>query len=184
MSKGKNSRAASVKQLIAGAKKHYPDASAKLTVGGAAFTVSSLTQFMQDFVDKREAVEVSRAAMRAKVEAERTQAPSELAVIRAFVKVVRGTFGNAADVLADFGLVPAKVHTPMTAEDKAVAVAKRKATRKARKTMGKVQKKEVRGAVQATLVVTPLDGPAPAASPQTPAAATPSSGSGSTTHAT
>jgi hypothetical protein len=183
MSKGKNREAASVKQLIAGVNKHYPDASAKLPVGGATFTVSSLTQLLQDFVDAREAVEASRAAMRAKVEAERTQAPSRRAVIRALEKVVRGSFGNAADILADFGFLPAKVRTPQKTEEKAVAVAKRDATRKARKTMGKVQKKSVKGAVKATLVVTPLDGPTPAASPPTPAAAAPSSGSSSTTRA-
>jgi hypothetical protein len=184
MSKGKNSRAASVKQLIAGVTKHYTDASAKLQVGGATFTVSSLTQLLQDFVDKREAVEASKAATRAKIEAERAQAPSELAVIRGLVKIVRGSFGNSADALADFGLTLPKVPTPMTAEKKAVAVAKREATRKARMTMGKVQKKEVKGAVKATLVVTPLDGSAPAAKPHTLAAATPSSGIDSTTHTT
>jgi hypothetical protein len=183
MSNGKNNQAASAKQLIAGVKKHYPDASTKLVVGGATFTVSSLTQLFQDFVDTREAVEASKAATKAKIETERTQAPSQHAVMRAFEKVVRGTFGNSADVLADFGLTPPKVPTPLTAEQLAVAVAKRAATRKARKTMGKVQKKSVKGAVRATLVVTPLDGPTPAASQAAPAAATPSVGSGGTTHA-
>src|SRR5260370_18158381 len=136
---------------------------------------------MQDFVDAREAVEASKAATRAKVETERTRAPSQRAVIRAFEKVVRGTFGNAADVLADFGLAPAKVPTPQTAEQNAAAVAKPDATRKARQTMGKVQKKGVKGAVKATLVVTPLDGPAPTARPPTPAAPTPSSRTASIT---
>jgi hypothetical protein len=51
----------------------------------------------------------------------------------------------------------------LTAEQKAVAAAKREATRAARHTMGKNQKKAVKGAINATLVVTPANGSAPSA---------------------
>jgi hypothetical protein len=169
---GKNTEAAQVKRLIIGTRKHYPNAGADLTVGGATFTVTSLTQLMQGFVDAREAVEGLKAALRTKVEAERTQAPSQRAVISAFVRIVRGTFGSSADVLADFGLALPKARTPMTAEEKAVAVAKRAATRAARQTMGKNQKKDMKGAVKAALVVTPIGASAPVA-PVSPAASTP-----------
>jgi len=141
---GKNSQATRVKQLILGTNKHYPNASATLQVGGATFTVSSLTQLMQDFVNTREAVEGSKAATKAKIEAERTQAPSQIAVINAFERIVRGSFGTSADALADFGLALPKARTPLTAEQKAVAAAKRLATRKARGTMGKQQKLPLR----------------------------------------
>src|SRR5579859_6814386 len=59
--------------------------------------------------------------------------------------------------------------SPMTAEQKAAAAAKRKATRTARQTMGKNQKKTVQGSVTAKLVVTPVapsSGAAPVASPE------------------
>ena len=151
-----------VRLLIAGALKHYPNGSAVLSVGGASFTVTSLVQVLQDFVDQRTAVENAQAVVKAQVATERARAPDRLAVIRAFEKVVRGTFGNSADVLADFGLAPVRSPKPQTAEQKAVAAAKRKATRQARHTMGKVQKKDVKGAISASLVVTPLDGTAPA----------------------
>src|SRR5215471_6291222 len=103
---GKNDEAARVKQLILGTKKHFPKGDDKLQVGGATFTVNALTQLMQDFVDQREAVQASTAARKTLVAAERAQAPSRRAVIRAFETIVKGTFGNSADVLAEFGLAP------------------------------------------------------------------------------
>ena len=170
---GKTSQVARAKQLILGAKKHFPNASTELQVGGATFTVTTLTQLLQDFVDQREAVEASKAATRAKVETERTQAPSQLAVITAFERFVRGTFGTSADTLADFGLAPPKARAPMTAEAKAVAAAKREATRKARGTMGKNQKKGIKGDVKAALVVTPASGSTPVATPASPTGSAP-----------
>lgn len=174
-STGKNGQAARVTQLILGTNKHYPNGADRIQVGGATFTVTALTQLMQDFVDQRHAVEGSKAALKAKVETERTQAPSQLAVIRAFQTVIKGTFGNSADALADFGLAPPKAPTPPSAEKKAVAVAKRAATRAARGTVGKNKKKAIKGAVTATLVVTPLD--AHSAAPSAPSGSTPTGGS-------
>jgi hypothetical protein len=173
---GKNSQAARVKQLILGTKKHYPNGSAVLSVGGASFTVTDLTKLMQDFVDQREAVEASKAATMAKVEAERTQAPSRIATIAAFETIVRGSFGSSADVLADFGLTPRKARAPMTAEKKAVAVAKRAATRVARHTTSAKRKKDIKGAVNAALVVTPQAGSQPVATPPAPAGNAPTGG--------
>jgi hypothetical protein len=156
MSQSKNNQAAQVKQLIIGANKHFPSGSQQLQVGGATFTVTGLTALLQSFVDTRAAVEASRAATKAKVQAEGVQAPSQLAVIRAFETLVRGTFGSSADVLADFGLAPPKARVARTAEEKAVAVAKSAATRAARGTKSKNQKKVIKGSITAKLVVTPV----------------------------
>ena len=174
--RGKSNQAARVKQLILGTKKHFPNGSETLQVGGATFMVSALTQLMQDFVDQREAVEASKAATKAKIETERTRAPSQIATIVAFETIARGTFGNSADVLADFGLAPPKARAPQTAEAKAVAVAKRKATRAARHTMSKNQKKDIKGAVKAALVVTPLADSQPIVSPPAPTGNAPTGG--------
>ena len=153
---GKNNQAALVKQLIAGVNKHFPNGSQQLQVGGATFTVTGLTTLLQSFVDTREAVEASKAAAKAKVQAEGAQASSQRATVRALESMVRGTFGSSADVLADFGLAPLKARVPRTAEEKAVSAAKSAATRKARGTMGKNQKKSVKGSITAKLVVTPV----------------------------
>jgi len=120
----KSSLADEVRQLITGANKHFPGGSQPIQVGGETFTITGLTQKLQGFVDNREAVEALKAAARAKIEIERVQASSQLALVRAFKAVVRGTFGSSADVLADFGLAPPKVPVTKTAEQKAVAAAK------------------------------------------------------------
>src|SRR5258708_20445576 len=75
---GKSSQVTRVKKLILGAKKHFPNASTDLQVGGATFTVTALTQLMQDFVDQREAVGAAKAATRANAQAELFPAPSQL----------------------------------------------------------------------------------------------------------
>jgi hypothetical protein len=172
----KSNQVTEVKQLILGTQKHYPTGSSTLQVGGASYTVTTLTQLMQDFVDNRTAVETAQAATKAKIETERAQAPSQLAVIRAFVTIVKATFGTSADALADFGLAPPKARAPLTAEQKAVAAAKRAATREARHTMGKNQKKGVKGAVNAALVVTPQTGSQPTVTTPAPVAPAPAGG--------
>jgi hypothetical protein len=151
------------KQLIAGANKHFPNGNDTLAFGGESTTVSAFVAKVQTFVDLRDAVNAAKAAAKAKLEEERAQSAALLVALAAFAAFVRARFGNAPDVLADFGLSPRKVRAPMTAESKAVAVVKRGATRTARHTMGSRQKKGVKGKVTATLVVTPE-----AASPPTP----------------
>jgi hypothetical protein len=164
-------------KLIAGTKKHYPNGSETLLVGGATFTAAALTQLIQDFVDERGVVEASKAATTARIQAERAQAPARIAVIRAYETFVRGTFGVSADVLADFGLAPPKARAPQSAEKKAAAAAKRAATRGLRNTLGKKAKKAIKSDVTASLVVTPstaaqAKAPVPAAAPAAPATAT------------
>ncbi len=172
--KNKSHEASQVKQLVTGTIKHYPNASAELVFGGATRTVSALTELLQSFVDLRSAVVASQAATKAKVAAERAEAPALLPVIREYVAFVRATFGNSPDALADFGLSSRKGRVQPKSETVTVAVAKRKATRAARHTMGKVQKKDVKGAVKVTVTTTPLDRTEPAVVPAAPSGQTPS----------
>jgi hypothetical protein len=178
---GKNKKAALATKLIAGAKKRFTNGSQKLPLGGVERTVDEVTTLLQSFVDNRVAVETAKAATSAKVAVEDAQAPSLLAVMTAFVAFVRLTFGKQADALADFGLAPPKARVPMTAEQKAVAAAKRVATRAARGTTSKKAKKTVKGNVTAKLVVTPGTPPAtspPVAPPAPVAPAASAAGSG------
>ena len=168
---GKVQKAAEVTNMIAGAKKRFTNGSQSLPVGSITMTVDQVTAKMQTFVDNRDAVETAQAATTVKVAAEREQAPSLLAIIAAFVAFVRFTFGNAADVLADFDIPPVKVRVPLTAEAKAIAAAKAKATRAARGTTSAKAKKNVKGNVTAALVVTPATPPAPVAPAASPAPA-------------
>jgi hypothetical protein len=167
---GKNSKATRVGQLIAGAKKHFPNGSTPLTLGGAPTTIDGVTGQLAGFVSNRAAVVAAQAAATTKVQTERAAMPALNALIDAFIAFVRFTFGTQADVLADFGLAPPKARVPMTAEQKAVAAAKRKATREARGTKGPVAKKAVKGNITAQLVVTPAASEATGA-PTAPATA-------------
>jgi hypothetical protein len=159
--KSKTNQASGVRQLLTGANKHFPNGSDKLTVGGATYTVSALTMLLQSFVDLREAVDASKAATKAKIDAERAQAPSLRGVVSAFEAYVKAMFGNSPEALGDFGLSPRKARTPLTAEQKIVAVQKRAATRAMRHTMGSKAKKAVKGSVQVTVSSTALAEPQP-----------------------
>jgi hypothetical protein len=74
--------------------------------------------------------------------------------------------------LADYGLTPHKAKTPLSTEAQAEAIAKSTATRKARNTMGKQQKKLVKGT--APTAPTPPQAPTATTSPTPTTAPKPS----------
>jgi hypothetical protein len=161
--KNKKNQVSRVQQLVAGTNKHFPNGSDPLSFGGVTRTVAALTQLLQSYLDTRSAVVASQATTKAKLAGERAQSPPLLAAIDEYVAFLRARFGDAPDALADFGLAPPKARVPPTAEQQAIAAAKRKATREARHTLGKNQKKGTKGAITAALVVTPAPGSPPTA---------------------
>jgi hypothetical protein len=177
---GKSGKLALAKQLVAGTNKHFSNPSEQLEFGGTTRTVAEVLKILQDFIGLREGVVVAQATSKAKVAAERAQGPALLVIIDEFIAFLRARLGSAPDGLVDFGLEAHREPAHRTAEQKAVAAAKAKATREARGTRGKVAKRSVKGAVQAALVVTPVAAPQPAAAPPAPAAAP--SGGGSPPH--
>jgi hypothetical protein len=181
---GKGTRATRAGQLAAGARKHFTNGGQVLTFAGglANVTVDGAVAQLQKLIDNRDAVTQARATVRDRVAAERDAAPSLIAFMNAFEALVRVMFGTDTTALAEFGLTPRKRPTPKTATEKAVAVAKRLATREARGTKGPKAKREVHGNVTAKLVVTPatpaaeapaVPAPAPAAAPGGATAAPP-----------
>lgn len=157
----KTADAARAAQMIVGLGKHFPNVGS-LTIEGAARTLAQIEASLQALVDLRKAVNDARAAAKAKLAAETAQAPALRTFMDAVATVVKGSFGNSPDVLADFGLAPKKVRTPLTVEQKAAAAAKRTATRAARHTMGSKQRKDVKGAVTG-VTITPVTAPHPVA---------------------
>ena len=166
---GKTEAATAVTTIIAGARKRIPNVNQALPVGTSTMTVAAVLGQLQTIVDNRAAVVAAQATAKAKVAAEMAAMPALDAILVAFEAFIRFTFGSDPEALADFGLAPRKVPAPLTAEQKAVAAAKRKATRAARGTTSAKQKKSVKGNVTAALVVTPAT-PAPAEAPVAPAA--------------
>jgi hypothetical protein len=159
--KGKGAQAALGAQLAAGAQKHFP-AGTSLSVGGVMLTLAQIETTLTGIASLRNDVDTARAALSAKVAAETAQAPASNAFMSAFERIVRGSFGNQADVMADFGLEPDKPRTPLTVVQKAAAAAKREATRKARGTTGSKAKLAIKGNVTG-VVVTPMTAAPPAA---------------------
>jgi hypothetical protein len=173
--KNKKTVATRAGNIITGLKANYPNGKQVLTFGGGAIkvTVDDAIASLQAIVDNRSAATAAKAAAKAKVAEEDAKMPTLLAFMRALVAFIKLTFGADPTALATFDVAPRKVTTPLTAEEKAVAVAKREATREARGTTGPNKRKKVHGNVTATLVVTQAAPTAPAANPQPNAAPAP-----------
>jgi hypothetical protein len=178
----KTKDAALASSLIAGIGKHFSTTSS-LAFGSASLTPAEVTQRLQTLIHLRTDVNTAKATTQAKVALENAQAPALAGQMADLVSFVKTTFSKSPDVLADFGLAPKKVSTPLTVQQKAAAAAKRASTRKARNTMGKVQKKAVTGDV-VDVVVTPVVAPKPVASGPTASIPTGAASSGTTSHGT
>jgi hypothetical protein len=166
---GKGTRATRAGQLIAGAKKHFTNGTQVLTFAGtlANVTVDQAIAELQELIDNRSASVAARATAKDKVAAERAAMPTLVAFLNAFEALIRIMFANDTTSLADFGLTPRKQRAPKTAQQKAAAAAKAKATRQARGTKGPKAKKAIHGNVTTNLVVTPMT-TSPAQAPTTP----------------
>ena len=165
----KKSKASLAKQLVAGAEKHLAKMG-NLVIAGSTLTLQQATGPLATLARLRDDVEAARAALRTKLDTERNQAPTSNAFVDAFVLFVRATFGNSADVLADFGLAPRKARTPLKADQKAAATAKRMSTRAARGIIGKRKRAAVKGDVTGLEMVAIVEGPG-ASAQQPPMAA-------------
>jgi hypothetical protein len=161
-SRSQSTVVARAENMAAGAEKHFASAT-NLAFAGASFTPAQVKGSLHLLVTLFTDVNTAKAATMAKLAAQRSQSPALRTLMAAFESFVRATFGNSPDVLADFGLVPRKVRTPLTVEQKATAAAKREATRTARHTKGPKQKKAVKGDVTGVVVtpVTSAAAPAP-----------------------
>jgi hypothetical protein len=187
---GKGTRATRAGQLIAGVRKRFPTGSQTLALGGAAGTVTAdaAVAELQQLMDNRAATTTAQATARDKVQVEREATPNLVAFMNAIEAFVRLMFSNDTAALADFGLPPRKQRAPQTAAQKAVAAAKRMATREARGTTSAKAKRAIKGNITAQLVVTPANAaqvaateapapaPAPAVAPGGAAAAPPPKG--------
>jgi hypothetical protein len=175
MTTNKNTKATlqqRIRGLIAGTQKHAPNGS--LTLGSATYTTPALVQLLKSLADALDAVDAAKASWKEALTNELDLHAKVEPVVRDYEAWVAVSFGGSPSTLADYGVTPRKVPTPLTAEQKASAAAKRKATRLARNTMGSKQKKTVKGTVPATAAVTPSTAAQPTA--PSPVAGAPTQG--------
>ena len=164
-------------QVVVGIQKHLLNVPS-LPVAGSTYTPADLVKLVQSRIDSAGVVAAANANWHSTVTANAALGAKLTPILRGLRQYVLNAFGETSPVLADFGFAAPKTATK-TPEQKAIAAAKAKATREARGTKGKVQKKAVKGAVTATLVVTPLAGPQPVVTAPAPAV-TPAPAGGTT----
>jgi hypothetical protein len=161
-----------LRTLVNGVQKHF---TGPVVLRGQTVTPAQIVAFLQQDIAATDASIQAHDAWLEKVQLEKASHQQLAPMLRALTSVVMGQFGDtpdAASTLGDFGLKPRKVPKRKVAA-KAQAVAKGQATRTARHTMGKDQRKAVKGTVAAGTPAT-----APAASPAPVAPATPPGGAG------
>lgn len=172
----KNGKALRMAKFITGVRKNFQNGNQPIALEGASTTIDGAVGELQKFIDAREAIVAAQAGVTQKVAVEDAGMAAVDVFFEAFITFVRNTLGSQAAALADFGIPARKKPAPLSAAEKAVAAAKRAATRKARGTTGKKAKQAVHGNITAQLVVTPApavvsEPAAPAASPAQPAQA-------------
>jgi hypothetical protein len=136
----------SYRLAVAGIDK-YLATEPSLPIRGTSPTPLELKQALQGHIDDVDQADVARARWTDTVTAQRTSERRTMPMLSALKTFVTLKFGpDAVAVLADFGFTPAK-QVQKTVETKKQAVEKSRATRTARHTMGKKQKKAVKGTV-------------------------------------
>jgi hypothetical protein len=142
-----------------------------IAVNGKEMKISTVMGIYQDCLDTRAQLKTKRSevkvALAARANAEVARAEVEVA-LQAWVTQ---KFGVGSQEAHDFGFAPQK-RAERTADEKATAAKLALATRKARNTMGSVQRKAIKG----TLVPTAPAEPATSTSAGSPTAAQPLNG--------
>jgi len=145
--------------LIDGIQKNASKLPASFPVGSVITTPADVVTMLQGRITTGKAVVQADAARTAAVQSDRTTRAATQAKVSAFRRIIVAMFEASPDVLGDFGLAASKP-PQKTAETKAAAAAKAKATRALLGTKGSQQKKAAKAAAAA-----PAPAPAPAAAP-------------------
>jgi hypothetical protein len=148
--------------LIDGITKHEKSIPSFL-IRGTSYKAADVIGIVQAQVNAAKTTFSTRAIWQNAVKAERDERAKNQPFVSALRQTLQAMFSDSVDSLADFGLTPRKPRV-ITPAKKAAAALKAKATRDARHTMGKNQKKDIKGAAPATTPAThPSTGsPAPA----------------------
>jgi hypothetical protein len=158
--------------LIDGIQANTSKLPASFPVGSVTTTPAAVVTLLQGRITTGKAVVQAESARTAAVQADRTLRAQTQPEVSAFKRIIVAMFLQSPDILGTFGLAAPKPPVK-TAETKAAAAAKAKATRALLGTKGSQQKKAAKAAAAAPApapAVSPAPAPEPAA-PVTPAAA-------------
>lgn len=135
-------------QIILGLQKDLQHVSS-LPLAGTAYTPDELVKLVQSRIDLLNTIAASQATWHSQVVSGQALSAKLTPILRGLRQYVVNAYGETSPVLADFGFTAPKKRT-LTPAQKAAAAARAKATRAARHTMGKLQKKNVKGTAPAT----------------------------------
>jgi hypothetical protein len=141
------------------------------TIGGVVYTPAALKAVFLNANAAIDSAEALHKQWEDQVLATKAAVRTANAVFLLLRSYLVGQYGaNAKAILNDFGMEAAKARTAKTVAAKAAAVGKRDATRAVRRTMGKVQKKSVKGTVEVPVAheAPTAPTPPPATSPAKP----------------
>jgi hypothetical protein len=164
---------ASYEALLQGLATAWPASQTSILLQQTTYTVPQFTAKVQSVMAPLQAVVNARSALKTAIDDRTVAMPGIVQFLAGVYAVLPQYLGATAD-LTKFGKKPAKARQPLTTEQRAAANAKAAATRAARHTMGKNQKKAIKGTV-ATAPATPVAPATPAVTPATPAV-TPATG--------
>ena len=136
---------------------------AAMKINGQPMKLSDVIAVYQANVDARAELITQRAALTKALSARESAEATRQATDVGLKAWVIGEFGASSTEAQEFGFGPSKVAVK-SAETKAKAVKKLRATREARMTLGKRQRKDIKGAVPASTEPAVPANTAPAAS--------------------
>jgi hypothetical protein len=131
-------------QIIGGLEKYYRGQTA-IYVGGKKYTQPQLISLFRSLVDAIDEVNALQASVVAAVARERNVASTVRELTRLLKITVDAGFGFSPIECGDFGWTMPKKPGPKTVQAKLEGARKSQETRKARQTMGKRQRKRIRG---------------------------------------
>ena len=138
----KSTRRDLARMRVVAITKHFTKKS--VVIDGVDLGAKDLVAFFQSVIDTEDAVDLANATQREAIKARQLAEQRAARIAKALEGVVGAAYGESSKAFAEFGFVARKRGTK-SAETKALAADKLRATRAARHTMGVRQKAALHG---------------------------------------
>ncbi|MHB1846714.1 MAG: hypothetical protein ACYCWW_17985 [Deltaproteobacteria bacterium] len=146
-----------VRQLIAGFTNVWP-ATVNVNVSGQLIGVQQVISQLEVILTVLQQVRDAQAAAHQAVVNRQSQSQGWHVLIESLVQSVKAQLGLRSPILQQFGIAPKHSGTKLTVDQKAVAKARRQATRQVRGTRGKKQRSLIVPGGQPTVQILGSDG--------------------------
>ncbi|HZU95478.1 MAG TPA: hypothetical protein VFF73_02140 [Planctomycetota bacterium] len=152
-----------IKAIRAGLKTGLPAGTTSLTVGNVSYSIPDLDKALATEEAYYDNASAAHVASQAAVRERDARVGTARALVDDFKSAIRGLLGTQNETLLQFGVKPKKAARKLTADEKALAAARNRATRKARGTVGPRARAAIHGADVTQVTV----GQAPTPPPKT-----------------